>query len=226
MWVLATPADPSYHERMRLLATFVALAVLAGACTDYATEEAMVEVKSTVADLDQRMVSDVTRIRAEVALQSLTVVEVKDDQQSIGEALEAMGDGFNTLSGAVVEAHDASRQVARRQDRLERTVERRTAAALPSAESPRALIGRGEHRRSGKVLPVFELLPGAPAELTRMSDDGDDVTGGPWTLEPVGRRLYAAGEDGPCFEVLLRDETGDGFVAADCADPFAIWRFD
>jgi hypothetical protein len=211
---------------MRVVATMAVLVALVGACTDYATEESMVEVKSTVDDLDRRVVSDVTRIRAEVALQSLAVVEVQDEQQTIGAALEAMGDGFNTLSGAVVEAHDASRQVASRQDRLERTVERRTAAALPPAESPQALIGRGQHRRTGAVLPVFELLPGSPTVLTRLSDDGEDAAGGPWSLEPMGRRLYAVGADGPCLEVLLRDETGDGFVAADCSEPFAIWRFE
>jgi hypothetical protein len=62
--------------------------------------------------------------------------------------------------------------------------------------------------------------------LTRLSDDGEDAAGGPWSLEPMGRRLYAVGADGPCLEVLLRDETGDGFVAADCSEPFAIWRFE
>ena len=224
--MLASPAVPRYHEPMRVAATMAVLAALVGACTDYATDESMAEVKSTVVDLDRRVVSDVTRIRAEVALQSLAVVEVQDEQQTIGEALSAMGDGFNTLSGAVVEAHDASRQVSRRQDRLERTVERRTAAALPPAESPRSLIGRGQHRRTGQVLPAFELLPGSPAVLTKLSNDGEDIAGGPWSLEPVGRRLYAVGADGPCFEVLLRDETGDGFVAADCAEPFAVWRFE
>lgn len=210
---------------MRSIAAVALLVLLLSGCTEYASEDSVSEVRATVADLDRRVVSDVTRIRAEVGLQSLTVTEVRDGQRSIDEAMAAMGDGFNTLSGAVVEAHDTSRSVARRQDRLERTVDRRTAAALPPPETARTLIGRGKHRRTGKDLPELELTAGAPPSLARFGDaDGD--ADGPWPVETVGRRLYAVGAEGPCLEVLVRDESGDAFTAADCADPFAVWRFD
>lgn len=209
----------------RAVAIAACVAFVAG-CTDYATEEAVGEVRATVENLDRRVVSDVTRIRAEVGLQSLAVTEVKDSQKSIDEAMAAMGDGFNTLSGAVVEAHDASRAVARRQDRLERTVDRRTAAALPPPDTERTLLGRGVHRRTGVVLPEYELTSGSPPTLARFSEGNGEDGAGPWSVEMVGRRLYAVGADGPCLEVLVRDESGDAFSAADCADPFAIWRFE
>lgn len=210
------------HRTVAIVACF---AFVSG-CIDYATEETVGEVRATVENLDRRMVSDVSRIRAEVGLQSLAISEVKDSQKSIEEAMAAMGDGFNTLSGAVVEAHEASRAVARRQDRLERTVDRRTAAALPPPESERSLLGRGVHRRTGAALPTYALTSGSPPRLDRISEGNGEDSAGSWSVELIGRRLYAIGPDGPCLEVLARDESGDAFSAADCADPFAIWRFE
>lgn len=224
--------------RWMILASFLA------ACEDYATVEEVRTVRRDVDEVARYQVTATTRMQARVAREAVRVDELRRAQEQTGSTLDQMGRGFNVLSDAVEEAHEETRQVARRQSKLEREVaatRRPLLAARPAAEAaepePPVLVAAGRDLRTEVPGPTLVLTLVEPPLLERLPPESvgalaEAPVEGRYTVTELGRRLYALPEPtGPvggepiCLDILWRDETSRAFSAARCDAPWVVYEF-
>lgn len=209
------------------------------ACSsNYATWE---EVEHEIGRVDakveavefRRAVSD-TMFEFDISAASNRIGWMEKRQVQAEQVIEAMGDGFNVLTDEIEVTQKQASKIEQRQNRLEKRVENKFKPVLTSAfektnareDEVTVLIGLGENLATGEALAPLRLILDEPPILRRMTDEKSYVEFIP--TREVGNRIYGLSEDPSqnlCLEVVDRPDDGVEFTAADCKNPFLLYRF-
>lgn len=217
----------------------IGLALAVCACTsDLATrsevEREIRRVEDRVETVDRRRVTDATEFSYDLSAASARIEWVERRQTQAEEVLEVMGDGFNVLTESIEESDNRSQRIEQRQSRLEKKIERTLKPVLSQAferssagtDSIVVLLGLGEDLRTGLALAPLRLILDEPPILRRMTGEQSYVEFIP--TREIGDRIYGiSGGDEPnlCLDVIDRPDESVEFAAADCSDPFQVYRF-
>lgn len=181
----------------------------------------------------RRAVSD-SRFEFDLSATTNRLGWVEKRQLQAEKVIEAMGDGFNVLTEELETTQKQTAKVEQRQNRLEKRVESKFKPVLTRAfektnareDEVAVLIGAGENLTTGEKLPPLRLILDDPPILRRMTDEKSYVEFIP--TREVGNRIYGLSEDPSqslCLEVIDRPDDGVEFTAADCKNPFLLYRF-